>query len=263
MKKKAKADPNASYVNQRRNILTNNSSFHVQEAYKLLRTNVRFSLSGKGCKKLCITSCNMHEGKSITMLNLAISFAQTGQRVLLIDSDMRRPSLAKLLIEKPEPGLSNYLAGLCGQEEVIHHNIYENLDVILSGDIPPNPSELLGNDNMQQLLDDMSLRYDYILVDLPPIGVVADACVIANSLDGVLFLVRQNRAERDAVSACIKQLELSGAKLLGFVLNGTQNESKSDKYGYAYGYGYGYGYGHAPSDAFAQKVRKRARENGR
>ena len=237
MKKKAKLEAGQSYVNQRRNILTNNSSFHVQEAYKALRTNVRFSLSGKGCKKLCITSCSAGEGKSITILNLAISFAQTGQKVLLIDADMRRPSLAKLLIEKPAPGLSNYLAGLNSIDEVVRRNVHENLDVILSGEIPPNPSELLGTENMEQLLNDMCKLYDYILVDLPPVGVVADASVIAHSLDGVLFLVRQNATERDAVAASVKQLELSGAKLLGFVLNGNQNEDKKnvdEKYRYSY-----------------------------
>ena len=236
MRKNKKLDPSQNYVNQRRNILTNQSSFHVQEAYKALRTNVRFSLSGDGCKKLCITSCTSGEGKSITILNLAISFAQTGQKVLLIDGDMRRPSLAKLLIEKPAPGLSNYLAGLNSVNEVIRPNIYSNLDVIFSGEIPPNPSELLGSDNMQKLLETMTKRYDYILVDLPPVGVVADACVIANSLDGVLFLVRQNSAERDAVANGIKQLELSGAKLLGFVLNGAQKDTKNydDKYQYSY-----------------------------
>lgn len=236
MKKNKKLDPSQNYVNQRRNILTNHSSFHVQEAYKALRTNVRFSLSGSGCRKLCITSCVAGEGKSITILNLAISFAQTGQKVLLIDGDMRRPSLAKLLIEKPAPGLSNYLAGLNSENDVIRKEVYSNLDIILSGEIPPNPSELLGSDNMQKLLDTMSKRYDYILVDLPPVGVVADACVIANSLDGVLFLVRQNSTERDAVANGVKKLELSGAKLLGFVLNGVQCDSKDydDKYQYSY-----------------------------
>lgn len=222
MRKKTKADPNESYVNRRRNILTNQSAFHVQEAYKTLRTNVRFSLSGNGCKRICITSCSAGEGKSITILNLAISFAQTGQKVLLIDGDMRRPSLAKLLIEKPSPGLSNYLAGLNTENEVIRKSVYENLDVILSGEIPPNPSELLGSDTMLKMLDEMAKRYDYILLDLPPVGVVSDACVIANSLHGVLFLVRQNSTERDAVASCVKQLELSGVKLLGFVLNGDQ-----------------------------------------
>lgn len=237
MRKNVKADVNESYVNQRRNILSNHSNFHVQEAYKTLRANVRFSLSGNGCKKVCITSSAASEGKSITILNLAISFALTGQKVLLIDGDMRRPSLARLLIEKPSPGLSNYLAGLNTEDEVIRKGIYENLDVILSGEIPPNPSELLGSDTMQTLLTDMGKRYDYILVDLPPVGVVADACVIANSLDGVLFLVRQNVTERDAVAASVKQLELSGAKLLGFVLNGAQSEGKTygeDTYRYSY-----------------------------
>ena len=257
MKKNMKMDPGQSFVNQRRNILTNHSSFHVQEAYKALRTNVRFSLSGNGCKKLCITSCSAGEGKSITMLNLAISFAQTGQKVLLIDSDMRRPSLAKLLIEKPAPGLSNYLAGLNAMDDVVRKDIYTNLDVILAGDIPPNPSELLDTENMQQLLNEMSKRYDYIMVDLPPIGVVSDASVIAHSLDGVLFLVRQNSTERDSVAASVKQLELSGAKLLGFVINGTHSEGKksySDKYRYSY---------EAAANAQMQKRKKMAAKEKR
>lgn len=232
----AKLDSNQSFVNKRRYILTNHSSFHVQEAYKALRTNIRFFLSGNECKKFCITSSRAGEGKSITILNLAISFAQAGQKVLLIDGDMRRPSLARLLIEKPAPGLSNVLAGLNTEDEAIRPNIYENLDIIFSGEMPPNPSELLGSDNMQRLLDRMGKRYDYILVDLPPVGVVSDACVIANSLDGVLFLVRQNVTERDAIKNSIKQLELSGANLMGFVFNGAQSEGKgyNDNYRYSY-----------------------------
>ena len=231
-----KLDGNQSFVNQRRHILTNHSSVHVQEAYKALRTNIRFFLSGSNCKKFCITSSAAGEGKSITILNLAISFAQTGQKVLLIDADMRRPSLARLLIEKPVPGLSNVLAGLSSEEQAIRKNIYENLDVLLSGDLPPNPSELLGSESMLKLLERMEKCYDYILVDLPPVGVVADACVIANSLDGVLFLVRQNVTERDAVKYSIKQLELSGANLMGFVFNGAETEGKSynDNYRYSY-----------------------------
>lgn len=229
-------DNSQSFVNQRRFILTNHSSFHVQEAYKALRTNIRFFLADSGCKKFCITSSAAGEGKSITILNLAISFAQTGQKVLLIDADMRRPSLARLLIEKAAPGLSNVLAGFNTEDESIRTNIYENLDVLLSGDLPPNPSELLGSENMQKMLKRLESRYDYILVDLPPVGVVADACVIANSLDGVLFLVRQNSTERDAIKYSIKQLELSGANLMGFVVNGAITEGKSynNKYRYSY-----------------------------
>jgi capsular exopolysaccharide synthesis family protein len=236
-RKMAKLDANESFLNQRRYILTNNSSFYVQEAYKALRTNIRFFLASEGCKKFCITSAMASEGKSITALNVAISFAQTGQRVLLIDGDMRRPIMARLLIEKASPGLSNVLAGMNTDEEVVRKQVHPNLDVIFSGEIPPNPAELLDSENMQKLLERMSKRYDYIIMDLPPIGIVADACVVANSLDGVLFLVRQNFTDRDVVARCVKQLELSGARLMGFVLNGAQNSGKNfGGQGYKYAY---------------------------
>ena len=202
-KKDQALDQNQSYIMQRRHILGKNSSFYVQEAYKTLRTNIRFFLSGDGCKKFCITSGLASEGKSITILNLAISFAETGSKVLLIDGDMRRPSLARLLIENASPGLSNVLAGLCKPEEAIRKDVYPNLDVLFSGEIPPNPSELLGNHRMSRMLEHMSEIYDFILVDTPPVGVVSDVCVVGNMLDGVLFLVRQNSTEKDSVARLI------------------------------------------------------------
>lgn len=258
--KEQKQDSNQSYILQRRHILGKNSSFYVQEAYKTLRTNIRFFLSGDGCKRFCITSGLASEGKSITILNLAISFAETGKKVLLIDADLRRPSLARLLIENASPGLSNVLAGLCKPEEAIRREVYPNMDVMFSGEIPPNPSELLGNNRMQRMIESMSLKYDFILVDTPPVGVVSDVCVMANLLDGVLFLVRQNYTEKESVTRGIKQLEISGAKLMGFVLNASDKSRHSrysrynrkykyrSKYGY-YRYGYGYGYSRKHSDS--------------
>lgn len=255
-----------SYIQQRRYILGKNSSFYVQEAYKTLRTNIRFFLSGDECKKFCITSGLASEGKSITILNLAISFAETGAKVLLIDGDMRRPSLARLLIENASPGLSNVLAGLCKADDAIRKNVYQNLDVMFSGEIPPNPSELLGNHRMQRLIDQMSTVYDFILVDTPPVGVVSDVCVLATMLDGVLFLVRQNYTEKDSVARGIKQLEISGAKLMGFVLNGSDKSRGGrygkkykyrSKYGY-YRYGYGYGYGSRKYAEAAKQQQRRA-----
>ena len=264
-KKEKKQDPNQSYILQRRHILGKNSSFYVQEAYKTLRTNIRFFLSGEECKKFCITSGLASEGKSITILNLAISFAETGAKVLLIDGDLRRPSMARLLIENASPGLSNVLAGLCKPEEAIRKEVYPNLDVMFSGEIPPNPSELLGNHRMERMIENMSKLYDYILVDTPPVGVVSDVCVMAQLLDGVLFLVRQNYTEKEAVARGIKQLEISGAKLMGFVLNGADKsrgsryskkykyKSKYGYYRYGYGYGYGYGYSRKHSDSVKQE----------
>lgn len=233
------------YSAQRRLILNPNTSFHIQEAYNTLRINIRFVLPGTGCKCVCLTSGNASEGKSTTILNLAISFAETGNKVLLIDGDMRRPSLARLLIEKASPGLSDVLAGLSSIEDGIRHDVRQNLDVLFSGEIPPNPLELLGSDRMKELIATLSEKYNYILIDTPPIGVVADACEVANVTQGVLFLVHQNETDRDAIQRGLKQLEMSNAKLLGFIINGVvQDNRKGYRYKYRYKYRYGYRYGY-------------------
>lgn len=235
-----------SYTAQRRNILNKNTSFHIREAFKSLRTNIRFFHSTEGCRKFCVTSSVASEGKSITTLNLAITFAEANQRVLLIDADLRRPSLARLLIEKASPGLSNVLAGLCTEEDAIRKNVYPNLDVMLSGEIPPNPSELLGTPRMQQMIERLSANYDYILVDTSPVGIVADACLVASVLDGVLFLVRQYKTEKDSLAKSLRQLQNAGVRVMGFVINGYEDERigytkyryKNRYYRYRYKYNY-------------------------
>ncbi len=220
-------------VNTRKQILSANSGFSAQEAYKTLRTNIRFALQNKACKRISITSAMAGEGKSITLLNLAISVAMDGHKVLLIDADLRRPSVARLLEENATPGLSNVLAGLVDAEEAIRKDRYPNLDVLFSGDVPPNPSELLGSKKMQELIEKVSERYDYVLVDTPPINAVSDASIVTSLLDGVLFLVRQGSSRKDAVKRAIANLELTGIRPLGFVLNEVEmNHGKS--YGYYY-----------------------------
>ena len=240
-KKNTEQDLAQSFRAKRRAILSSDSSFVVKEAYKTLRTNIRFSLPQSNCHRLCVTSGLPNEGKSITALNLAITLAETGQRVILIDGDLRRPVLARLLIENGEPGLSNILAGMCTEEEAIHKDRYPNLDVILSGAVPPNPSELLSSPRMQELIESLSARYDYVLVDSPPVNVVTDACVLSSVLDGVVFVVRQNKSERESVERAVGQLKMAGAKILGFVLNGipvdNKSRKKSDRYYYKH-YGY-------------------------
>lgn len=220
-----------SFMNSRRQILNRNSTFAAQEAYKTLRTNVRFTLREDGCKTICITSGSAGEGKSITFLNFAISVGEAGQKVLLIDADLRRPALARLLIEKASPGLSNVLAGQVKPEDAIHKEICPNLDILFSGDVPPNPSELLGSERFPEMIEKLSAQYDYILVDAPPVNIVSDACIVANIMDGVLFLVRQDSSKKDEVKRAVAQLKLTGAKLLGFILNdATLNEQKSYYY---------------------------------
>lgn len=230
-KKKSETQDQNSFMNIRRQILNQNSSFAVQEAYKTLRTNVRFFLRGDSCRKLCVTSGAAGEGKSITLVNLAISIAEAGDKVLLIDADLRRPALARLLVEKATPGLSGILAGMANWEDAIRKDMYPNLDVLFSGETPPNPSELLGSEKMEELITAMTEKYDYILVDTPPVNVVSDACVVANLLDGVLMLVRKDRSKRDEVKRAVDRLRLTGAKPLGFVLNGVSLEN-----GKSYGY---------------------------
>lgn len=218
---------------QKKMILNDSSPFVLQEAYKTLRTNLLFALRGEGCKRLCITSSMPSEGKSITILNLAISIAQTGKKVLLIDADLRRPALARLMEEDAIPGMSNVLVGQVSFEDAIREDLQPNLDVLFSGDVPPNPSELLGSEQMAELVENMSREYDYILMDTPPINVVSDCCIVANLLDGVVLLARRGMARKDGVKQAINQLRFTNTKILGCVLNGVEVSTR--KY-YHYNY---------------------------
>lgn len=217
----------------RRMLLHKGSNFAVQESYKTLRTNIRFLLRDHKCKRISITSGRAGEGKSITLMNLAISLSLDGQKVLLIDADMRRPAISRLLAEKANPGLSEVLGGIVTSREAIRKEIYPNLDILFSGDTPPNPSELLGSEAMENLIEEMSQEYDYILVDTPPVGVVSDASIVTHLLDGVLLLVRQGWARKETVKRALEHLEKTGIKPLGYVMNGVELKEKDyDHYYY-------------------------------
>ncbi len=264
---------------ERKNILSSKSGFYQREAYKTLRTNVNFALTDvEGCKTIIVTSAMQSEGKSLTALNLAISLAQTDNKVVIIDCDLRRPKLGRLLNVSSQIGLSNILMKPEGLEEALLHSKEHGIDAILAGDIPPNPSELLASVRMQNLLDALRGSYDYIIVDTPPVDMVIDAVVLAPLTDGILFVVRANQSERGAIIHAMEQLEYAKARVLGFVLNGMDEDSGVGygkyryskygrygygrygrygyygKYGYGYKFGYGYGYGHGPKvDAEAQE----------
>ena len=215
----------------RRQILHQGTNFVVREAYKTLRTNIHFTLSDKTCKRICITSGSAGEGKSITMLNLALSVAESGQKVLLIDADLRRPAIGRLLVEKVAPGLSNVLTGQVSSDEAIRSQVFPNLDILFSGEVPPNPSELLASDKFMALIGEMSQRYDYILVDAPPINVVSDAAIIAKRVDGVLLLVRHTKSTKENVRQAVSNLQMVNANILGYVFNGVEFSPKK-YYGY-------------------------------
>lgn len=211
-------------------VLGEKTPFHIREAYKALRTNVIFSLPEDGCKKIIVTSSQASEGKSINCLNLAITFGENGAKVLLIDCDLRRPNIARSIDRKGGAGLSNMLVGLAKPEEVINRNVFDNVDIIFSGEIPPNPSELLGSERFQKFLISMEEHYDYIFLDSPPVNVVADATLLSRCATGVIFVVRQHRTDKYAFEEAIKQLEFAGARIIGTVLNDTISGGKGYKY---------------------------------
>lgn len=227
-------------VEERRNLLSSRSNFYVREAYKTLRTNVTFSVTGEdGAKVIIVTSAVQGEGKSMTSCNLAISFAMSEKRVLLIDCDMRRPKLAQLFSLNAPFGLSNVLVDPSFEKESILPTRINGLDVLLAGDIPPNPSELLGSNRMRALLERARKKYDFIILDTPPVNLVTDAVVLAPMTDGVLFVVRSYISERGPVLRALEQMDLVQAKLLGFVFNDAERTRKrygrynsKGKYGY-------------------------------
>lgn len=268
--KKDKSDINGNMLitEDRKHILTANSEFYIREAYKALRTNVNFALADtEGCKVILVTSARQSEGKSLNALNLSISLAQTGARVLIIDCDLRRPKLNRLLNVSSDTGLSNHLVEPKPLDDLPLKMEDHGIDLILSGDIPPNPSELLGSAKMQTLLTALREKYDYIIIDSPPVDMVIDAVVLVPLCDGVLFVVKANQTERATVTRAMEQLKFAKAKILGFVFNGTNPEfgsgygkykyRKYGRYGHygKYGYHHSFDYGYEPVTSTSESQR--------
>lgn len=227
--------------------------FAASEAYRMLGTKVQFSFADdRDSHVIGVSSSLPGEGKSLTSINLAHSLSQLNKRVLLIDCDLRKPSLAAKLKEEREPGLSNYLIRSNELEECLRQiNLDDGvrLDVMMAGNIPPNPVELLSSDRMKRLLEGLRQSYDFVVLDLPPVKEVSDGMVVANLVDGVLMVTRENYCDRVILGASMKQFEFVNARILGVVLNcSREHEDNGKKYGKYYGrygyrrYGYRYGY---------------------
>lgn len=218
-----------------------NISFAASEAYKLLRTKLQFSFVDEiKCPVIGVSSAMAGEGKSLSSVNLAYSLAQLNKKVLLIDCDMRRPSLStKLPIEK-NPGLSEYLTGNSDMETVLQTckvDEDEGFTVIASGRNPPNPIELLSSSKMSKAINKLRESYDYIILDLPPVGEVSDAMVAAKTADGILLVVRQDYCNTVALSDAVNQFEFIESRILGVVMNCVDEHGGRYRYGYRYGYG--------------------------
>ncbi len=216
-------------------ILSNDTSFAVKEAYKTLRTNLEFSFSDKDSKVLLFTSTIQGEGKSTSCLNTAITFGEAGFKTVVVDCDLRRPNINALLEMRRREGLSNLLTGHSKINDMLLSTEYTNLDVIVSGRIPPNPAELLSSNAMQGLVERLKEYYDYVFLDGPPIGIVADSMVLSRYADGVVFVVRENVTDKKMLQAALEQFQFAKANILGFLYNDAAVEGKG--YGAYYYYG--------------------------
>lgn len=218
-------------------VLSGDSPFVVTEAYKALRTNIVFSLPGTDCKCIAITSTGRAEGKSTNSINTALSFGQLGKKVILIDADMRLPTVAAKLGIKGQPGLSNLLIGDIKLDETDFRVEKYGIDIMPAGTIPPDPTKLLDSAEMEQLIAALRLRYDYIIIDLPPANTVTDAVILSKCVDGYLLLIKHGVVEHRAVAEMVSRFQMVNAKILGFLYVDAEIERK--EYGKKYGYGYG------------------------
>ncbi|MBP3435778.1 MAG: CpsD/CapB family tyrosine-protein kinase [Clostridia bacterium] len=220
------------------------STFQIVEAYKTIRTNLLFALAPADNKVVVISSAEPNAGKSTVSCNLAITMAQTGAHVLLIDADMRKPSQHKTFRVKKSNGLSRILSGQADVEDCICREVARGLDLIPSGSLPPNPSELLGSDAMVELLDRLSVQYDYIFIDTPPLGVVADSLVLCSVSAGTVLVTRQGQTTYEELQTAIDSVRGVEGNLLGVVISDMRENPRSygryEKYHYYKAYDYSY-----------------------
>lgn len=216
---------------QRQYIINDKTSFVVQEAYKSLRTNIMFALPGKDCKCIGVTSPMSGEGKSTTAVNLAIALAQIGKKVLLIDCDLRLPTVAAKLGLRASPGLSDFLIGEVRIDEAIRNVEKYNVHVLPASSVPADPTGLLDSKQMEHLFVALRRNYEYVIVDLPPVAVVSDALIISKCLDGYLLAVQEKKTKHRNVAETIRQLQFADARILGTVVTcGAYQDKQYDHY---------------------------------
>ena len=221
------------------NLVTQNDPKNpAAEAYRVIRTSIQFAQAGKELKTIAITSCTPNEGKSMTIANLAIVLTQAGKSVLLIDCDMRNPTVHKNFNLSNKVGLSSCISMGTAVADAVQETGIEGLDVLTAGVIPPNPSELLGSERMQNILQRAKEEYDYVLIDTPPVLPVTDSLVLGSMVDGLILVIDSGEIKVEMAREVKNQLVHSGANILGVVLNKVRSEH------HGYGYGYYYYYGH-------------------
>ncbi len=223
-----------SNAEMRTETISDKSKFAIVESYKAARSNIMFSLSADDDKLFAVTSYSKGEGKSTVSANLAISFSKMEKRVLLIDCDLRRPNIHNVFKLENKAGLSNIIGKMVDYEDVVHRNVLPNLDILPSGTIPPNPSELLCSARFTELVKKLHEDYDYIIFDTPPIGVVTDALLLKDLVAGFVVVLRERSTTHGDVQNILDSMKLADAKILGFVKVGCITGRKRGRKNYYY-----------------------------
>lgn len=205
----------------------------IAEQYRTIRTNIQFASADRKIQTIVVTSPGPSEGKSTTSANLAVVFANSGQRVLLVDADMRKPTVHRTFGLSNENGLSKVLSSNNSVLEMAQPSMVDNLSILTSGPKPPNPSELLGSTRMNQVIEEARHLYDVIIFDMPPVVTVTDAQIMASKADGTLLVVRENVTRKDALTKAKDLLEMVQARVLGVVYNGTKDVKDQSYYYYS------------------------------
>lgn len=207
----------------------------ISEAYRALRTNIQFSAADEEIRVVMITSAGPGEGKSTTVSNLAVTYAQADQKVLVLEADLRKPTVHKMFQQTNRTGITNVMTNQATLNDVIRKTHIPNLHVITSGPIPPNPSEILGSKKMQLALEELKELFDIIIIDTPPVLAITDAQVVATNCDGVILVLDSGRVKRDAAIKAKANLEHVNARILGVVLNNVKRGGADSYYYYYYG----------------------------
>lgn len=220
------------------NLVTQNDPKNpAAEAYRVIRTGIQFAQAGKELQTIALTSCTLNEGKSMTIANLAVVLTQAGKSVLLIDCDMRNPTVHKSFNLSNKVGLSSCISMDTALSDAVQKTSIEGLYALTGGVIPPNPSELLGSEQMKNVLQRAKEQYDYVLIDTPPVMPVTDALIVSRFVDGMIFVIASAEVKVEMARDVKNQLVNAGANILGVVLN----KVRSEHHGYGYGYYYYYG----------------------
>ena len=208
----------------------------IGEAYRTIRTNIQFSMPKGQLRTMLITSTGPEEGKSTTTANVAITMAESGNRVLLIDADLRKSVVHKMFQLPNLKGLTNVLAEDLDYREILRSTKVKGLDILTGGPKPPNPSELLGSDKMRTFLESLKKDYDIIILDTPPVLPVTDAAILASLVDGVVLVSSYGQTTFEGLARAKVQLENVGAKILGVILNKVPASKRGGHYYYYYYY---------------------------